>query len=203
MSRARIHKELAVKYQWVNNPKFPKFRQHCWETVIAEWETLSIASRWWMPYTVDATNTWISQFEKIMAIGAGHADAFRDSKRHIWGVDLSQEIHGVARANCRLRGTHYTPATIELLEQDLFDAVYIDCARETPGVLAYVQDYHTGPILLVHKVPSTLQSLDLGNRTAVWMTQTKEPTLKHYKPTNYHITSVQTMNKAHSILELK
>lgn len=203
MSKQKLHKEKAVKYQWVNNPKFPEFRRHCWEVAIAEWETLTVASRWWQPYTVDATNYWVSQYEKIMAIGVAHGEGFRDSKRLVYGVDKSREIHGVARANCRLRGTHYTPTTIDRLEHDEFDAVYIDCVSETHSVLPYVMSYHRGPILLLHKVPSSLECLDFGDRTARWMTHTKEPDEKHYKPMGYTITSVQTMNKAHCLLELK
>lgn len=192
--------EQVLKYTWIQSPNTHAYRNHSWELRVNNWETLTVSSKNWSPYTVDFTTRWARQYSEIMAIGVSHGETFKDSQAAVYGVDKSVEIHQIARANCRLRNTEYHISTIQQLERQQFGGVIIDCANHTQSVLDYVLAYHSGGVLILHKMPSVLNSLKTGNRQLVVQHSTSDPSQRHYKLNAAY--SLQTMVKTHSIAEI-
>ena len=199
MSSYQLTKYSTVQYVWVTNPRFEACRKNVWEASVKEWELITVASKHWRDSTIETTNRWFAQFNRVMAIGVANGEAFRDSHVDVYGVDKSIEIHDVARANSRLRGTPYTQTTVDTLETTSYDAVFVDCMHNTQGVIDYViNSGHRGPVLAVHKQPHVLHQLNAHGRSTREMSKAYEPTERHF------ITQpdVAKMNKSHVVLEI-
>ena len=140
-----------VTYALQTNPRLSSFRTPAWEATVREWHLLTIASHNWRSGPHEICTDIIKQYDRVLAIGVGHGDAFRDTHTSITGVDITQDIHTVCSVNCRMRGTPYTSANMT--------AVFVDCEQDPNSIVNYVRDYHSGPILAVNKTLSKLQSI--------------------------------------------
>ena len=202
MTSPRLNQSQAIQYQLQLNPRLAPHRHRSWEVLTHEWDLLTVASKNFTMVIVEAVAVEIAKYSNIMVVGVAQGELFKHSTRTIYGVDRSAEIHSVAGANARARGTTYHAVNLDYLESHSVDLVVIDCTPDFYSVVEYVFAHHSGAVVALHKSQQTLEQMPRGNRRFAITRAGGEPKPNQWRPNGPMLPSLQHLAKTHSMANI-